>query len=161
MSALFDFENIAWLLVGCEREKEARAMCDWLAKEVPFTGDFNVWTPTSRAIALSARLARLAGDDASAHLKHLVDHPALAVMDRARFDEWVGRYVDRMNEALAEKPSQSSTLSLATNCGNATYFRESAVPGMYYESWLDKAAFDEAIEKGIAGMKLFLLKTKK
>lgn len=156
MNDLFGYVTIAWLLVGADRVAEARAMADWLGESVAFAGDFNVWTPVSRAIALSARLARLAGGDPKPHVEKLVAHQALAVMERELFDPWVAREPKKIVDAMAEKPSQRSTLNLARGCASATFYRETCVPGIYYEDWLNKTAFDDVIERGLDGMRRWL-----
>lgn len=155
-AALSDTVKLAWLLVGAGRETEAREISDWLTENIAFTGDFNIWTPVSQAVALSARLARLANQDTSSYASTLAAHPALAVMDRGRFDAWVAQPLKEITRLIAEKPSQRTTLSLANDCSEATYFRESAVPGMYYEQWIDRAAFDDAIQQGVNHMQTFL-----
>ncbi len=155
-SALSDAVKLAWLLVGNGRDTEAREISGWLAENVSFAGDFDIWTPVSQAVALSARLARLANQDASSYTSTLAAHPALAVMDRERFDAWVAQPLNEITRLVAEKPSQRTTLSLANACSEATYFRESAVPGMYYEQWIDRAVFDNAIQRGIEHMRAFL-----
>jgi hypothetical protein len=156
MDGLFDYVDIAWLVLAAGREEEARAMADWLGETVVFDGNFNVWTPVSRAIALSARLRRLANQSPSPWVDKLVAHQALAEMDREGLEAWVARKTGRLAAALAEKPSQRATLDLASGCATTAFYRETCVPGIYYAEWLDKAALDDLSERGLAATRGWL-----
>ncbi len=158
MSALYSYVEIAWYLAAVERLDEARAMTDWVVDHVPFTGDFNVWTPASCAIALSARLARQNGDDASRQRTLLTQHLAIAVMTREALVPWVAREPARIHSICARKLKQADLSSLYGPCASAAYYRESCLPGVYFETWLDTAGLDDAITAGTRAMAQLLAK---
>ena len=115
-----------------------------------------MWTPAARGVALSARLARLAGDDASRPQGLLREHLAVAVMSQERLTAWVGREPATIRAICARKLAKRDLGSLASACAAAAYYRESALPGVYFETWLDHADLDGAIATGTRAMREIL-----
>lgn len=148
MQPLFDVVTVGWLLVGLGRGDDARAFMDEVADPIAFTGNFNVWTPVSQAICLSARLTKQAARK-KALIARIAAAPALAEMGRKDFDAWLQREVDDLTEAV--KP-----LEIAHALRGVCYFEQTAGQGFFYDAWADRKALtaqiDGAVERLRAGL---------
>ncbi len=76
MEPLYEAVDLAWYLVALGREREARSLVDDIAAGAAFNGNYNTWSPAANAIALAARLARLAGDEPRRRVRQEAGHGA-------------------------------------------------------------------------------------
>lgn len=72
--SLFDALRLAQLLVLFDKQDEALEVCRTLGR-LEFTGNFNLWSPVEKALALQSRLLRKQGNtqEAEACLKRIRD----------------------------------------------------------------------------------------
>src|SRR5688500_17833488 len=87
---LANIVEVGWYLVALRREKEARELAEWIAANVVFKKNDDVWVHTANAILLGARIARRGGENA-AHKKlvaRVTKHPALERMEWPWWDDW-------------------------------------------------------------------------
>jgi len=152
MEPLFEAVDFAWYLVALGREREARSLVDDIAAGAVFSGNYNTWSPAANAIALAARLARLAGDEPcrSALVGRLVEHPALATTDKPAFDAWLAGCAKKVDNARAEGSQKWACHQASRGMQGAAYLRETLGAGFYYDAWTTAAALDAIIDGGIA-----------
>ncbi len=154
MAVLFEIADLAWYLTALERHADAASIVDYLGL-VPFTGNHNLWSPASLGLSLGARLARLAGQPArrAALVGRLVENPAYATVQRVYFEQDLARVVLEIDRARAEKTQKLACRQLARALGRVTYFRETAGHGFYYDTWLDTAAVDAQLDRGLVELR--------
>lgn len=144
MQPLFEAVTVGWLFVGLGRKADARAFMDEVADPIAFTGNFNVWTPVANALCLSARLTTSAARK-KALIDRIVAAPALAVMDQARFAEWLAR--DRAG--LTEAVQGGKPLAIARALQGVAYFEQTAEHGFFYDGWVDGPALTAQIDAAL------------
>lgn len=155
---LFDAVYVAWFHVALGRSDEARELCDHVAETVVFSGDHNVWSPASGLIALSARLARLAGDEArqATLIARLVETPAVAAMPREAFLKWIAEADKDIRSAEVDPSQKWACQGFARGCARAAYFRETAAAIPYDPGTVDPEALERTIATGLDGLRAHL-----
>lgn len=155
---LFDAVYIAWFLIALGRSDEARELADHVAERVVFTGDQSLWSPASSAIALSAWLAREAGDDArrASLIARLVEHPPIATTPREAFLKWVAEAEKDVRSAEVDPSQKWACQGFARGCARAAYFMETAPEGLYEPGTIDLEALERTVTEGLAGLRAHL-----
>ena len=59
--SLWDMADLATYLLALDRLEEAAAIGEFISQSVLFEGNYNLWTPAARAIAVGVRALRLLG----------------------------------------------------------------------------------------------------
>jgi hypothetical protein len=155
---LLDAVYVAWFHVALGRNAEARELADHIADRVVFSGDHNVWSPASSAIALGARLARLAGDEArsASLIARLVETPAVAAMPREAFVKWIAEADKDIRSAEVDPSQKWACQGFARGCARATYFIETAAAISYEPGTVDPEALERTIATGLDGLRAHL-----
>jgi hypothetical protein len=155
---LAEAAHVAWFLVALGRDDEARALADHIGERVTFTGDRNLWAAAATSIALSARLARLGGDDArrATLVARLVVNPAVAIAPREALVKSVAEADKDVRSAEVDPSQKFACQGFARGCARASYFLETAAEGAYEAGALDVDALERTIEQGLAGLRAHL-----
>jgi hypothetical protein len=156
MAELFQEVELAWLLVALGRTDEAFEVVHFIESNVDFTGNHNVWSPVSAAIALEARLLRLAQKTAPREklLKRLLKYPAVATMERDALLAWIGMAEADLAEGRAQKSTKWAVGALSSALQRACFFRETGEGDFEYAGWYDVASRDEIIEAALAELRV-------
>jgi hypothetical protein len=150
MDSLYAEVRLAWLLVALDRTEEAIEIAHFLQSD--FTGNHNVWSPTADAICLEARLRRARGEEKERKglVARVLEHPAVAIMSEADLTKWVKRSEEALASAQANPSQKWAIEEVTTALLRASYFRETAGHGAYYDAWVDVEALETTIETALA-----------
>lgn len=155
---LLEAAYLAWFFVALGRVDDARELADHVADRVLWSGGRDVWSAAASSIALAARLAREAGDDArrATLVTRLVEHPAIAPTPREAFLASVAEAGKDVRSAEVDPSQKWALQGFARGCTRAAYFREVAPEGLYEAGTLDVEALEHTIAEGLAGLRAHL-----
>ena len=138
--------QIAWFMVALGREREAREIVDQLSDDVQGGGDA-LWEAASSALALAARLARLAGDEPrrAALVARLEARPALPVAPPTALAAAIKEADKDVRSAEVDPSQKFACEGFARGLARAAYFRELGVG--------DVDALERTIGEALAGLR--------
>jgi hypothetical protein len=146
--------HVAWYLLALGRKGDARGLADEIA-DAAVGGEGAVWWEAAGAIALAARLAREAGDDArrTALVARLVERPAVAAQPVAALLKAVAEADKDVRSAEVDPSQKFACEGFARGCARAAYFYEMAAEGSYEPGSVATEALELTIAGGLDGLR--------
>lgn len=158
VESLADASDIAWFLLALGRADEARELADHVSERAGAVSDPAAWLPVSLAMALGARLARLAGDEPrrAALVARMAARPAVPAQPPAALVKAIAEADKDVRSAEVDPSQKWACQGFARGCARASYFRELAAGGPYADGALDVEALERTISEGLAGLRAHL-----
>jgi hypothetical protein len=155
--------EVAWYLVALGRIDEARELCEWIAKNISYKEKDYRWERVVDALILLARLARLRNDQATRKkaIKRVLEHPLIWEMEWPYWLDQVERGDKRRQQAEQEKEYVWACQLFTAALQEASYFRETAGMGTYYDDWVELDLLDKTIDRSLKKLRALLNKTKR
>jgi hypothetical protein len=146
--------HVAWYLLALGRKGDARGLADEIA-DAAVSGEGAVWWEAAGAIALAARLAREAGDEArrAALVARLVERPPIAAQPVAALQEAVAEADKDVRSAEVDPSQKFACEGFARGCARAAYFYEMAAEGSYEPGSVATEALERTIAGGLDGLR--------
>jgi len=153
MSDLFDQVAFGVYLLALGREQDADSIFALIA-EVPFSENYNVWTPVGYAICLHARLLCLSGDMPAwrATLERIGEHPVEAY-SVADLPAYLAALATDLDEGYREKSLKWGCYRMAMALAVLCYYRECALAGIEHDSPYDAEALESLILSGLSQLR--------
>jgi hypothetical protein len=148
-----DGVTIAWYLVALGRFAEAASLAHKLATEPALEKHNEAWYQATYALALSARLARRAKKpkEAAAAIARIAANPSVTDgCSEKDFRKWVAQDAEHLADARTETSPAWRRIGALAALQDASYFRETAGHGFYYDAWVDTKQLDRLIDESLA-----------
>ena len=146
--------HVAWYLLALGRKADARGLADEIADAV--LGEEGAsWWEGAGAVALAARLAREADDEArrAALVARLVERPAVAAQPVAALLKAIAEADKDVRSAEVDPSQKFACEGFARGCARAAYFRETAAEGRYDPGSVDITTLEATIAAGLDGLR--------
>lgn len=145
MNALFKLSDLAFYLTALGRLSEAEAVCAYMVKTVPYTGNFNLWTPVGESVSLDARLKRLQSKSdsrARAALRPILAHPFRVALPRAEASAKLKALPLALAEAFAGKSQKIACEDMARKLYSVCFYLEMALAKQPGYMWVQVPTLD-------------------
>lgn len=155
---LYDAQRLATSMHALGRDDDALAVARWLAANVTFQGNYDLWTPVGFARCLAARILRRRGDADGAldAVRPLVAADIFAVLTPDDVRARVVGHSEILRRVIAEPDSARVRLRLHWAISGLLHYRETADLDLPHAPHVDRVACDAALEEGLAGLARFL-----
>lgn len=139
MNELLEEARLGYYLHALERDKEALVVAEFLPAQVEFTGNFNIWTGVGDALVLSARLNRLAGNQAKhqADIARLKEHPIWHKMPQPVILEMIKQAPGKIAAGAVNPSLKWGVQEMANEAMKLTWFAETNLGGFAHHGYYD------------------------